>query len=191
MVTMEAREQPNNPEGPSPVFRPARERPAPVARFGGGGIGQKHRRKLDGARHLHRLFQVTLGLLMSRHAAVRETCGEPIRWSYSHRHGGGYTFEGPHRKVVIVPTREGAYCLNASAPEMVRAMDATVCLMLDQADESRPAAREGRDGNAIARGWFYLMHGVQEHEYVALYATFMASPLKAAPLGELFDVWRD
>ncbi|HWG89299.1 MAG TPA: hypothetical protein VNZ52_00470 [Candidatus Thermoplasmatota archaeon] len=179
-------------EEAAPVFKASKERRGPLARFRhGAGFSTRQRRQLNGLRHLHRIFQVTLGLLVSRHLKVREACGEPVRWNYAHRLGGGYTFEGPRGRFVIVPTRDGAYCINTSAPEVVRAMDDTIALMLAQAEEALPTARPGREGNAVARGWFYLLHGMQETEYVGLYVKFMRAEVKAHPLGDLFDVWKD
>ena len=190
---MEVKDPAPQPLPLSGLVKPATERPDPVTRFAARrGLSDKQRRTLRNIRHLHRIFQVTLGLLMSQHPKVQEACGGTVRWTYSNRFGGGYTFEGPRATFVVVPTPDGAYCLNHGAPEVVRAMDELVALMVAQTEEARPAApTANREGNVIARGWFYLMRGIPEHEFVSLYSNFMRAPLKAAPLGELFDVWRD
>lgn len=145
----------------------------------------RHVQTLRRLRPLHRLFQVSLGILGGQHPDVAEACGDPVRWSGVHRMGGGIGFMGPRATWSVVPTLDGAWSPSHAPAPVVRALDETIDAMCRTAADALASAKSGREGNQVARGFFYMQRGLTEGQFVRQYVEFLNGPARPPPLTDL------
>ncbi|HVL47240.1 MAG TPA: hypothetical protein VM889_01645 [Candidatus Thermoplasmatota archaeon] len=140
-------------------------------------------------RPLHRLFQAGLGILASQHPAVVDACGGRVAWGgLWNVKEGGVAFVGPRATYAVVPTLEGAWCVGRAGAPVVRAVDGVLDAMFHTAAGVLESAKPGREGNEIARSFFYLQRGIDEPEFVAQYVALAHARVRPEPLVELFGL---
>lgn len=139
----------------------------------------------------HRLFQVSLGIIACQHPAIIEAVGRPASWHGLERSGGGLGISGPKARYAVVPTPQGSWTIGRSGESVVRAIDQTIDSMARTAERAAASAKRGREGNSLARGWYYMQRELTEAEFVTQYVTFMNAPQRPEPLRDLFGPVRD
>lgn len=154
-------------------------------------VHARHERTARRLAHVHRLFQASLGILASQHPVLVDACGGTVRWSPLRRAGGGLAFAGERAAWSVVPTLDGAWSPTAAPARVVRAVDDVLDAMFRTAGDALASARPGREGNQVARGFYYMQKGFTESEFVAQYFALARAPPPAPDaLTDLFGPLR-
>lgn len=155
-------------------------------------VHAKHEKTARKLRHLHRLYHAGLGILASQHPAVVAAAGGPVSWRALRRAGGGLALSSARAAWSVVPALEGAWSPAHAPASVVRAVDDVMDAMFRTAEDALASARPGREGNQIARGFYYMQKGITESEFVQQYlALANAPPPLPDALTDLFGPVKD